>query len=328
MLGIVNVSAELTILPEKICFAWSATRDVALRKFYLPNFYRYGLDFKISCNNTTSLICILLCGDVVTNPGPSKQFKCVTLNSRSLKSLHKTATGRSISNIQCFQDLVYSDDIDVVCVNETWLNGNISSLELLNDNFTIYHKDCTAQRAGGVLIAVRNDSFKSVKQYFPTSNEIDQIEIVSVELTTHREQKVLFSSCYRPPNSGSDWVDMFNIFLNQVSDQFDKVVISGDFNMPHIPWINTGDAPSAHNSFIEALNDHFLTQINNIPTRNDNMPEHVNITDVEIPSNAAVFTDHCVLHYEFNAFVKTAKSKTQRLVYNYKKGDFNGLCSS
>ena len=87
---------------------------------------------------------------------------------------------------------------------------------------------------------------------------------------------------------------------------------------------------------IEALNDHFLTQINNIPTRNDNIldliitnvPEHVNITDVETPSNAAVFTDHCVLHYEFNAIVKTAKSKTQRFVYNYKKGDFNVLCSS
>ena len=90
-----------------------------------------------------------------------------------LKSLHKTATGRSISNIHCFQDLVYGDDIDVICVNETWLNGNISSLELLSDNFTIYRKDRTAQRAGGGggggLIAVRNDSFKSVKQYFPTS---------------------------------------------------------------------------------------------------------------------------------------------------------------
>ena len=82
-LGIVNVSAELAILLEKICLVWSATRDVVLRKFYLPNFYRYGLDFKINCNNTTSLICIL-CGDVATNPGPLKQLKCVTLNSRSL----------------------------------------------------------------------------------------------------------------------------------------------------------------------------------------------------------------------------------------------------
>ena len=159
---------------------------------------------------------------------------------------------------------------------------------------------------------MRTDSFNSDKQYFPTSNEIVQIEILSAELTTHHEPKSTF---------------LFFIFLNQVSDQFDKMVISGDFNMPYIPWNNTDYAPSTSNSFIEALNDHFLTQINNIPTRNDNIrdliitnvPEHVNITDVEMPSNAAVFTDHCVLHYEFNAFVKTAKSKTQRFMYNYKK---------
>ena len=43
------------------------------------------------------------------------------------------------------------------------------------------------------------------------------------------------------PNSESYWVYVFNIFLDQVSYQFDIVVISGDFNMPHIPWNNSGD---------------------------------------------------------------------------------------
>jgi hypothetical protein len=42
---------------------------------------------------------------------------------------------------------------------------------------------------------VKNDSFKSVKRYFPTSQSVDQTEIVSAELTTHHDQKVLFSSC-------------------------------------------------------------------------------------------------------------------------------------
>jgi hypothetical protein len=36
------------------------------------------------------------------------------------------ATETIISNIHCFQDLVYGDDIDIICVNETWLNENIS----------------------------------------------------------------------------------------------------------------------------------------------------------------------------------------------------------
>ncbi|CAB4029079.1 Hypothetical predicted protein, partial [Paramuricea clavata] len=67
----VYVSAEITVLPEKLCFVWTATRDVVLRKFNLPKFHRYGLDFQINRNNASTLICILLCGDVETNPGPS-----------------------------------------------------------------------------------------------------------------------------------------------------------------------------------------------------------------------------------------------------------------
>ena len=62
------------------------------------------------------------------------------------------------------------------------------------------------------------------------------------------------------------------------------------------------DAPSTSNSLIEALNDHFLTQINNI---NDNIldliitnvPEYVNITDLKTPTNAVAFTDHFIVHY-------------------------------
>ena len=119
-------------------------------------------------------------------------------------------------------------------------------------------------------------------------------------------------------------------------DKFDKVMISGDFNMPHISWNNTGETPSTSNSFIEALNDHFLTQINSIPTRDNNIldliitnvPEHVNITDVESPDNTVIFPDHCVLHYKFNAFVEIPKTKSQRFIYNYKKGNFEGLRSS
>ena len=125
-------------------------------------------------------------------------------------------------------------------------------------------------------------------------------------------KKVLFSSCYRPPNSGSDWVDMFNIFLNQVSDQFDKVVISGDFNMPHIPWNNTGDAPNTNNSYIEALNDHFLTQINNIPTRNDNILDLI-ITNV--PKHVTILN---LIKKKSTVRKKLRSSPTSHLLENFK----------
>ena len=63
------------------------------------------------------------------------------------------------------------------------------------------------------------------------------------------------------------------------------------------------DSASGDNQlpFIEALNDHFLTQINHTPTRGSNIldlvitsaPEHTKVTEVLSPDKAGVFTDHC-----------------------------------
>ena len=39
---------------------------------------------------------------------------------------------------------------------------------------------------------------------------------------------------YRPPNEDSSWMDVFDNFLHEVCDQFDNMVISGDFNLPDI----------------------------------------------------------------------------------------------
>jgi endonuclease/exonuclease/phosphatase family metal-dependent hydrolase len=53
-----------------------------------------------------------------------------------LKSIHKDVTTNSIiCNLQRFQDFVYGENLDIVCVNETWLNENISNSEILNSDY-------------------------------------------------------------------------------------------------------------------------------------------------------------------------------------------------
>ena len=42
------------------------------------------------------------------------------------------------------------------------------------------------------------------------------------------------------------------------------------------------------------------------------------------PYQAAIFTDHDVISFEFRAFIK-ASTKTHRRIYDYAKGDFEGL---
>ena len=115
----------------------------------------------------------------------------------------------------------------------------------------------------------------------------------------------------------------FNVYPNVLKD----------INLPHIPWdsvVNTSGANEV--SFIEILNDHYLSQMNNTPTRGRNIldlvitsiPDHVSTCEVLSPEQAEVFTDHCVISFEFSAFIK-APTKTHRSVYDYEKGDFEGL---
>ena len=55
-------------------------------------------------------------------------------------------------------------------------------------------------------------------------------------------------------------MDVFDNFLHEVCDQFDNMVISGDFYLPDILWESI-DSPSGVNelAFIETLHDHLLT---------------------------------------------------------------------
>lgn len=281
-----------------------------------------------------------MAGDIEMNPGPAasskhqKNFsniKCTVLNARSLLSWHKTDDGTT-SNLERFQELIYANDTDIVCVNETWLHSGILNSELLHSGYSIYRKDRDTRRAGGVLLAVKTDSFKTMKQYMSAVGTVD-IEIVSAELTTISDQKILFCSCYRPPDADQGWVDSFTVFLDQVCDQFNNIVISGDFNLPHIPWESPDSATGANElAFIDNLNDHYLTQLNNKATRGNNVldlilttvPDQISITEILSPDTAAVFTDHSIINYEFHAFIKS-QTKSHRSVYNYRNGDFKGL---
>jgi hypothetical protein len=142
------------------------------------------LEFNIKQKSLHLVLCILLAGDIATNPGPTTianaQFgnlprshiqapvversknnvKCLALNARSLMSVTKTNDGETVSNLERFQNFVYSEDIDVVFANETWLSNSINNAEILHSDYTIVRNDREG-RGGGVLLGIRTGLFKS-----------------------------------------------------------------------------------------------------------------------------------------------------------------------
>ena len=172
---------ELAILPDKLCCIWTATRNLKQRKLNYPLNYQYGIDLQIDRKLFHVVLLILLAGDVATNPGPlssaskTRIVNCLSLNTRSLTSLHRTNTSEAeiCSNMELFQNLVYSEDSDIIFVNETWLRKDICNLEILHSGYTIFRKDRTT-RGGGVLLGVRTSSFKSVREV----KHIHDLEII------------------------------------------------------------------------------------------------------------------------------------------------------
>ena len=53
-------------------------------------------------------------------------------------------------------------------------------------------------------------------------------------------------------------------------------------------------------------------------------PDHTKVTEALLPDKAGVFTDHCVVLFEYNSFVN-ASSHPRKFVYDYAIGDFEGL---
>ena len=212
-------------------------------------------------NNSDATFRLLISGDINPNPGPvsvstAGKISCPEMNVRSLKSYHKDSTTnwQSVCNLHRFQDLVYAENSDVIGVNETWLNQNISNCEILHSGFTIFGRDRSDRGGGGVLIAIKTAFFKAVKEFKPESEaELQQLEILFAEITTLIGQRILYCFCYRPSNN----------FLHEVCDQFDNMVISGDFNLPDILWDSIHSALGVSDlAFIETLHDHLLTQLN------------------------------------------------------------------
>ncbi len=233
----VIISSELTILPDRVCLLWCFTRDCKLRNTNSSAYYRYGLSFQVNHRTSHALICILLSGDICVNPGPinsshqplkQNRAKCIVINAPSLKSLH-VSEGKQICNLSRFQELVYSEAADLFWVTETWLNKDIVNAEILPHGYTIYRKDRETRSGGGVLLAVKTNTFISSSELV---NRIPDLEVTSVELITQSKRKLLICCCYRPPNAEHIWFDKFNTILSDLSSRNNNIIICGDFNLP------------------------------------------------------------------------------------------------
>jgi hypothetical protein len=146
---------------------------------------RYSLQLQIKQKPLHIFLCILLAGDIATNPGPvamSKTQRCLSFNAQSLRSFNKRQDGTFTSNLKSFQDLVYAENLDVISVTETWLSDNVSDNEILPSGYNIIRKDKPSNKhGGGVLLALREGiQYNRVN----SGSWSDHLEILSTEIVS------------------------------------------------------------------------------------------------------------------------------------------------
>ena len=180
------------------------------------------------------------------------------------------------------------------------------------------------------MLGIRTGLFKTIRKI---EHNYD-LEFILVQLTTMSNCEILICSCYRPPNAEKNWMESFEKYLNDVCTRHSKIVLAGDFNLPRACWNSHENSKRANErTFIRILDDYFLEQINNFPTRGDNIldlvitsiPNKVNVCEMLRPSESEMSTDHNAIIFDLKTEC-IPLSRATRTVFDYGRADFDGLC--
>jgi len=95
----------------------------------------------------------------------------------------------------------------------------------------------------------------------------DKVECLWVKMRGKANKAdILLGVCYRPPNQDEEVDEVFCRRLAEVSRSL-ALVLAGDFNLPDICWKYDTAVRKQSRRFPECVDDNFLTQLVNEPTR-------------------------------------------------------------
>ena len=176
-----------------------------------------------------------LAGDIELNPGPGTNHCKVSLyyqNVRSLKNKLDDYKSSLCVNIE-------SNNYQVVCLSETWLNEHVLDDELSFTDCAMYRRDRNDNRRGGGLLTLVNNAIISRRLH---EFENDACELMWIELGVSSRKKCIVGLYYRPPNASMDSLNLLQQSLESILVQYNShdVLLLGDFNLPDFEWYKDG----------------------------------------------------------------------------------------
>ena len=272
---------------------------------------------KLKTENNDKVIRKVKCDKLGCNPGQDSRnkniLKCMYFNARSI-----------VNKLEELELCIKEENLDIVAVTETWLTENISASEYCLEGYTLIRKDRKDQiksRGGGLAMYVKDEITvlerdDLIEQLFP--------ETLWCELN-FKGEKTLIGVFYRAPDCLISNNEAMYSLIGKAGKE--NVVIVGDFNFPEIKWSCKNNLLPEH-PFITCINDNFLEQLIDTPTRGENILDLVLCSDTSFVQNVTVgepfaTSDHQIIR--FDLVVSKEVNKSSVLGYNYFKADYNEI---
>jgi len=204
------------------------------------------------------------------------------------------------------------------------------------DRYLCARSDRCNKNGGGAMLHVHESLFPvPIDLHINPELFSDQFNIVACQIFCNRQKslRMLICNIYLVPDINLDKLQIMLDTLSSVVDSFrGKTVICGDFNMPHIDWLNNLADDPKHDMFLSFCLQHGFHQFVTEPTRASHILDLVLANDIECISNVlvcepVVTCDHSAVYFnvlkQLPSMVKLDNSsQSSAVLYNFGKANY------
>ncbi|GAB0210021.1 mitochondrial enolase superfamily member 1 [Grus japonensis] len=238
------------------------------------------------------------------------QLKCLYANARSMGNKQE-----ELEMCVCLQGY------DLIYITETWWDGSYDWSAGM-EGYRLFRKDRQGRRGGGVALYV-NDHLECMELHLGMEEELTESLWVRIKGRAGAGD-IIVGVSYRPPDQGDRADEAFYRQIGAASCS-QALVLMGDFNHPDICWRDNTAERKQSRKFLECVNDNFLLQVVEEPTRRGAMLDLVLtnkeglVGGVKLKGSLGC-SDHEMVEFRILRAARRAHSKLTTL--DFRRADF------
>ena len=246
-----------------------------------------------------------------TSSSTYKKLSCVLVNARSI--------GNKLEELQLCAAV---EKPNILAITESWGKEEIVDGEISLPGYTLFRRDRKDGRRGGGVLLYLDSRLKVIEREDICSTKFTECIWCEVEFD---KLKTLIGICYRPPDSTEIEDEGLLDIINKAAN--DTCLLMGDFNLPSINWDLMAADGKAANIFLDCIQDNFLYQQVQEPTRGANIldlvltSEKSMVEDLEVGEPFGT-SDHCVVRWNLVAGNITMEEAEQEY-FDFFKADYD-----